>query len=141
MSMMWIFICCGFAITDTFGLFGSDKDFINQAGIFSSLSYLSTPIFTIPGINLPVNGISALAAAMAAATIIILNTKLITDRGIAMVAFTLIFWGSFITAIAVMTKTNIPGMELIYGIFFLASTLIFINALVQMPTGGQKSHV
>lgn len=139
LSMLWIFICCGFGIIDTFDIFGSD--FSKETGIFNSLKSLSTPIFTVPGIDLDVTGISALAGAMALATIVILNTNIVTDRGIALAVFSLIFWGSFTTALVVMTKIDIPNMEFMYTIFLLASTLIFINALVQMPTGGQRSHV
>ncbi len=137
LSMVWILSCCGFVIIDAFGIPG----FSDYTGVYSSLSWLMNPVFTIPGIGLGVTGIMALAIAMALATIIVLNSNFVTDRGMAIAIFALVFWGSFTAAIVVMTKIEFPGVEVFYGIFFLISTLVFVIGLIQMPTGGMKSHV
>lgn len=136
-SMVWILFCCGFVIIDAFGITG----FSDYTGVYNSLIWLTNPIFTIPGIGLNVTGIMALAIAMALATIIVLNSNFVTDRGMAIALFALIFWGSFTAAIVIMQKITFPGVEVFYGIFFLISSLIFIIGLIQMPTGGMKSHV
>jgi hypothetical protein len=136
-AMVWIFICCSFPILDAMGITG----FSEYSSVFNSLSWLTNPIFTIPGIGLGVTGIIALAIAMALATIVVLNSNFVTDRGMAMGVFALIFWGSFSTAMLVMSKIPFPGIEIFYTIFFLASTLIFIIGLIQMPIGGMQGHV
>jgi hypothetical protein len=136
-AMIWIFVCCAFPIIDAMGITG----FSDYTAVYESLGWLTNPIFTIPGLGLAVTGITALAIAFALATIIVLNTNMVTDRGLAMGVFAIIFWGSFTTAMTIMTKIPYPGMNLFYTIFFLASTLIFIISLIQMPTGGMQSHV
>lgn len=140
MAMVVIFVNAGFAIMNQIGAFGSE--ITDRAGIWASLTWLSTPIFTIPLIDLEVTGILALSTAIALATVVILNTNIVTDRGVSVAAFALIFYGSvFLTGATIFANYDLPGLELFYTIFVLACTLIFIMAVVQMPTGGQKTHV
>jgi len=140
MSMVVIFVNAGFAIINQTGAFGSE--IAKRAGIWGSLTWLSTPIFTVPLIDLEVTGILALSTAIALATVVILNTNIVTDRGVAVAAFALVFYGSvFLTGVTVFANYELPGLEIFYVIYVLACTLIFIMALVQMPTGGQKVHV
>ena len=92
LAMTMVFVNCAFPIIDLMG--------INTLHEFSSnfwlLNIWSTPLFNIAGIN--VTGITALAVAMALATVVILSSNPITDRGIAMGVFALVFWGSLVTA-------------------------------------------
>lgn len=129
MAMFVVFINAGFAIVDAFGIFGSEIS--GMADIFGRLTWLTNPLV-----------MATLAGAMAAGTIVVLNSNVITDRGIAYVTFISTFWGSVIlTGIVIFGKINIPGLELFYTIYCMACALIFVNALIQMSTGGQKSHV
>ena len=148
MAMAQIFINCGFAILNSIKIAGTNTsifgvDYGNHTGVFQQLTWLVNPIFTIPGINLGVTGIQALAGAMALATVIVLSTNiaLVNAQGIAYAVFALIFWGSFVTAMAVISGIPFPGVEIFYLIYGMASALIFTIALIQMPTGGQKAHV
>lgn len=128
-AMSVIFINCGFAIVDAIGVFGSD--ITGLAGIFQQLTWLTNPVV-----------MGALATLFAAGTIIVLNTNAVTDKGIAYTTFIGIFWGSIIlTGVVVFSKIDMPGIELFYTIYCIAAALVFVNALVQMSTGGQKSHV
>ena len=128
-AMAVIFINCGFAIVDAIGVFGAE---ITQlAGIFQQLRWLTNPYV-----------MGALAVTFAGGTVVVLNTNAITDRGIAYGVFILIFWSSIImTGIVIFSKMPFPGIELFYTIYCIVAALVFVNALVQMSTGGQKSHV
>lgn len=139
-SMVVIFVNAGFAVMNQFGAFGSE--IAERAGIWGSLTFLSTPVFTIPLIDLNVTGVLALSTAIALATVVVLNTNVINDRGVAVAAFAFIFYGSvFLTGATIFANYDLPGLELFYTIYILACTLIFVMAVVQMPTGGQKPHV
>jgi len=128
-AMAVIFINCGFAIVDAIGVFGSDIS--NLAGVFEKLKWLTNPVV-----------MGTLAALFAAGTVVVLNTNAINDRGIAYTTFIGVFWGSVIlTGIVVFSKIPIPGIELFYTIYCIVAALVFVNALIQMSTGGQKSHV
>jgi len=128
-AMSVIFINCGFAIVDAIGVFGSDIS--RLSGVFQQLSWLTHPVV-----------MGALATLFAGGTIVLMNSNAVTDKGIAYTTFIGIFWGSVIlTGAVVFSKTDLPGMELFYTIYCIAAALIFVNALVQMSTGGQRSHV
>ena len=128
-AMAVIFINCGFAIADAIGVFGSDISDI--AGVFHTLKWLTNPYV-----------MATLATIFATGTVVVLNTNAINDRGIAYTTFTALFWGSvLLTGKVVFTKIDVPGVELFYTIFCIAAALVFVNALIQMSTGGQKSHV
>jgi hypothetical protein len=60
-----------------------------------------------------------------------------------MTVFTAVFWGSLTTSsITIMgIIMHFPGFAIFWSIFILAATLIFLNALVQFPTGGQQAQV
>jgi hypothetical protein len=140
MAMVVIFVNAGFAVINQIGSFGAE--ITERAGIWASLTWLSTPVFIIPLINLEVTGILALSTAIALATVVVLNTNVITDRGVAVAAFALIFYGSvFLTGATIFANYDLPGLEIFYTIYILGCTLIFLMAVVQMPTGGQKTHV
>ena len=139
LAMGTIFFNVGIYLTSLLGMFG------NLGGASNSFMDLfltfSTPVITIPYVDLPVRGIDAIAFALALSTIVIFNSNAINDKGVAYTTFIVIFWGSFLMASASLSSINFPGFSIIYMIYFLASVLIFVMALVQMPTGGQKSHV
>jgi hypothetical protein len=111
------------------------------SGSFSVLNAFTVPFINIAGMG--VNALMVLAGVMAAATIVVLNSNAITDRGIAMLVFTGVFWSSL--SVASLSLLGIILHFVIFGVFWsifmLACTLIFFNALVQFPTGGQGAHV
>ena len=143
LAMGLIFINAGIYITAMMNLFG---DLSDVTGIFGSLSIFYNPIITLP-FSLPLigqatfKGIDFIAIALAVGTIVIANSNAIQDRGISYIAFSTVFWGSFLMTSVVINKIDFPGISTFYSVFFLASTLIFIMTLIQMPTGGQKSYV
>ena len=144
LAMGTIFFNAGIYITSLLGMFG------NMGGVSNSFMSLfltfSTPVITLP-FNLPIigqpvlRGIDLIAGALAASTVIFLSSNFVNDRGVGYSIFSIFFWGSFLMASASISSINFPGVSIIYMVYFLASTLIFIMALVQMPTGGQKTHV
>lgn len=140
--MGMIFINAGIYVTAAMNVFG---DLSSVSGIFGSLSFLYTPIIPLP-FNLPffgasIEGLEMIWIAMAAGTIVILNSNAINDRGVAMIVFGVIFWGSIGITWEIIAKIDLPGVIMFYSIFTLAATLIFMMTLIQMPTGGQKSYV
>ena len=140
MAMIVIFINAGYAIMDQIGVFGNEIS--SRASTFGGFAWLSDPIITIPGVNLAVTGILAISVAIALSTVVILNTNAINDRGLAIAIFAFVFYTSiFITGKTVFDNYNMPGLELFYTIYILACTMIFLVAVIQMPTGGMKSHV
>ena len=133
MSMVVIFINAGFAI-------------INQMGVFGDEIATRSTIFYNPLIQMFLNPIvvTAFSGLLVAATAIVLNTRVITDKGVAYGTFTALYFSSvFLTGMTIFANYDrfFPGVEIFYTIYVLACTVIFIIALVQMPTGGQKSHV
>jgi len=135
MGMATIFINAGIYIVGLMGMFGN----IGNDSFMSVFNTFATPIITVAGV--PIRGIDAIAIALAVATIVVLNSNAINDRGIAYTVFAIMFWGSFGLASVSLSSIDLPGIEIMYSIFFLAAVLIFVMAFVQMPTGGQKSHV
>lgn len=138
MAMTLIFVNCGFAIIAAMGIASPVS---NQLGALNIINALYIPLFSVGGID--ISGLTILAVAMAAGTVIIVGTNMVTDRGIAMTLFTAVFWGSFTTASLTIMEIlfKYSGFAIFWGIFLLGSTLIFIMALVQFPTGGQGAHV
>ena len=136
LSMALICLNAGIYIANAIGCFGDMSD---VTGIFPQLLFLTNPIINIAGIEL--KGIDIIAGALAGGTIVVVNTNAINDRGIAYTVFAVVFWGSFVISSVVLTKIPFPGIEMFYAVFFLISVMIFVIALIQMPTGGQKSHV
>jgi hypothetical protein len=138
LAMMLIFVNCAFAIIAAMGI---TTGVSNQLGTLNIINALYLPLFTVAGID--ISGLTILAVAMAAGTVIVVGTNLVTDRGIAMTLFTAVFWGSFTTASLTIMEIiyAYPGFTIFWGIFLLGSTLIFIMALIQFPTGGQGAHI
>jgi hypothetical protein len=138
LAMMQIFICCSFPIIEAMGITVGVSSNMGELTIFNAL-YMT--LFTVAGVS--INPMIILAGLMAAGTIIVVGTNMITDRGLAMTTFALVFWGSF--GLASITLKDIifhfPGFIIFWTIYLLASGLIFVNALVQFPTGGQGAHV
>ena len=142
LAMSLIFINCGFAVAAVMGAFGSMSEY---TGIYQELQILATPIISIGPIE--VTGMTAITVLLIGATALVLNSRAFSSEGVAMGAFTVVFWGSVSISGAIFSKIQdgdgnpFPGIGVFLAIFLLVSTLIFVNALVQMPTGGQKSHV
>lgn len=139
MAMILIFINCGFMIVVSMGV-----DIIPDStdGFVQLMNWFATGTFTVFGIQ--VSSMTAVAAVFAGATIVVLNSNPITDKGLSIIMFTAVFWGSLITTSAIIgaiLNDYRVGLGVFYTIFFIAATLIFINALVQISTGGQQSHV
>lgn len=132
-----IFVNAGIYIVGILGMFG------DMGGVSNSFMELFTlfasPLVSIAGVE--IRGIDAIAGALAVGTIVFLNSNAINDRGIAYTVFTAVFWGAFFIASVSLSSIDLPGIEIAYMIYFLASCFIFIMSLVQMPTGGQKAHV
>lgn len=138
LAMTQIFISAGIYITALMDLFG---DLSDVTGTFSSLSIFYNPIFTVPYLGYVVKGVDMIALVMALGTIVVANTNAIKDRGIAYIAFSAVFWGSFMITSVIINQIDFPGVTVFYSVYLLASTLIFVMTLIQMPTGGQKSYV
>jgi len=84
--------------------------------------------------------ILVVAGLMSAGTAVFLGTKIISSQGVAYGTFAALFWTSFVISAGIIRGIPLPGMELIFPIFTVACTMIFLVALIQMPTGGMKSH-
>jgi hypothetical protein len=135
-AMALIFINAGFAIVFSLDIFGTG--FSSQ---WSALTVFTDLEFTVPGTTFTFNGVLALAGVIAIASATVLGTKVVSPAGIATGTFAAVFWGAFITAFITLTTIPLPGLNLWITIFTLSAVLIFVVALVQMQTGGQKSHV
>ena len=84
----------------------------------------------------------AFALALVVGTILILNSKPgPSSQGVSYGIFTIVFWGGITSTWGVLKGFDVPGIDFIYTMFVLIATLVFIMALIQMSTGGQKSHV
>lgn len=139
MAMVMIFFNAGIAIVYSIGAFG--PQFEQHASVWNLLAAIATFEFEIPFTNWIFPGMMVLAMAFAAATAIVLGTKPISDRGVAIITFTGLFWGSFLLAFSVLYQLPGDATGLFLGVFSVAAVLIFTMGLIQMPTGGQKSHV
>lgn len=141
-AMAQIFISCGFVVSAALGVFGNMSEY---TGIYQSLMVFADPWFTIGPITF--NGITAIAILMVGATTLVLNSRLFSSEGVAIGVFAAVFWGSFAISSTIFGALRdgdgnpFPGLLIFVGIYGIASALIFVIALVQMPTGGQKSHV
>jgi hypothetical protein len=137
LSMVLIFFNCSFPILDAMGI----TTLSNFTSSFWLLNIWSAPLFTVAGFT--VNSVTALAGVFALGTVVVLNSNMITDRGMAVTVFATVFWGSFLIASVSLSGIimEYPMLAIFYTIFFLGSTFIFINSLVQFPTGGQGAHI
>jgi hypothetical protein len=139
--MVLIFINCGFAVVIAMA---PQLDIIpgSTEGYNTLMTLFTAEWFSVFGIG--VNTMTALALLFAAGTIVVLNSNPVTDKGLSMTTFTAVFWGNLIITSAIfgtiLTKYDV-NLGIFYTIFFIAATLIFINALIQISSGGQQSHV
>lgn len=138
LGMGMIFINCGFAIVFSLDIFGSQ--FETHSAVWDALRVIATLEFAIPGTDISFPGIAGFAIAIAGASSFI-GSKVVSTSGVAIVMFAVLFWGSFGLAFTVLTQIPLPGIGLFLTIFLVAALLIFSNAIIQMPTGGQRSHV
>jgi len=138
MAMVLIFINCGFMIIFTMGI----VDIVpgSTSGYSQIAEWFATENFYIFGFGL--SAMTVLAGLFAAATVVILNSNPVTDKGLSIVFFTGVFWGSWLMTTSIISSLlKGIGMGVFFTIFFVASTLIFINAIIQISSGGQQTHV
>jgi hypothetical protein len=142
LAMVLIFVNCAFAVIA--GMLPSSTSVIpGSTDGFATLStWFSGEAFNIAGVS--VNTMTLLAVLFAAGTIVVMNSNLKTDKGWSYTIFTAVFWGSWTTTsiiIGNLLNDYRVGLGVFYVIFLIASLLIFINALIQISTGGQQAHV
>lgn len=137
-SILNLCVAFGFAITNLMGIFGTP--ITSRGGIFQNFMFLTKPVISIPGV-ISFSGIEALAVALAALTIVVLNTNPITDKGAAMAIYAVIFYGSVFTiGLAAFKNLNYPGVEYFYSAYVLFGSLAFIYYLLQMAGGPAKAN-
>lgn len=136
-----IFINIGFAFLGAFFNDAFTSEVTGHASSIQTLqTVLTTPLFSVGGFSFTTMWL--LAGAMVVGTFLILNSKPgPSSQGIAYAAFTIVFWGGMTSTWVILTGFDIPGVNFIYTMFVLIATLVFVIALVQMATGGQKTHV
>jgi len=131
-------VAFGFFVIYQIGAFGSTV--AERAGVWGQLSWLTEPFFAVPDIGLYVNGITGIAIALALLTIVFFESHFVTNQGAAVVIYASLFYGSiFLTGVTVIANFSYPGVEMFYSAYILLGSIIFINDLVQMNTGGQKA--
>ena len=140
-AMQNLFVAFGFTLMNQIGIFGTSVS--RNAGFFDTIkNALTDPVVTIAGIQ--ITGILLIAGALAATTIVILNTNLVTAQGTSMVIYASIFFGSiFLVGMDIyeILGTSSPFTTIIstfYGAYALFGSLAFLYMLVQMSSGGQK---
>ena len=144
LAMVMIFINCGFAVAASINVF--DINAPDADGLLDLVT--SDTDIEFLGQRISFSNITAFAVALVIGSLLIVNTKVgPSSSGIAYAIFTIVFWGGILSTNAILITTTsidgvpIPGFEIFIAVFDLAAMLIFVNALVQMPTGGQRSHV
>lgn len=137
LAMSLVFINCAFPIIDLFGI----KTLHQYTANFWLLNAFTVPFINIAGLG--VNMVIVLAGVFAAATIVVLNTHAVTDRGIAMIVFAGVFWGAFGTASLSISGIilHFTGFGVFWAVFMLICTLIFVNAMIQFPLGGEWGQI
>jgi hypothetical protein len=139
MAMVLIFVNCAFMVIVSMGI---DVIPDSTTGFAQLATWFATTEFTIFGWG--ISSMTIIAGLFAGATIVVLNSNPITDKGLSIVFFTGVFWGSWVMTSSIISSIfndYMAGLSIFFTIFFIASTLIFINALVQISTGGQQAHV
>ena len=140
LAMAMIFINCGMMIAVAMGAFGdtTPTPYADFQGIVNAQFKIG--LLEFKGADI----IAVIAGVMILATALLLNSRAFSSEGVAIGVFTGIFWVSVgLTDVILLNSISnrFPGFNIFIGIYTLAAFLIFINALVQMPTGGQRSHV
>jgi len=153
LAMFMIFLNCGFAIMlsinngmffaspDEGGMTTSSEDLDKMGSTGGIYDIMQAEIVTIPGLDITINVIEAIAAIIAAAAAVLGFFGGQAASGVAIGGFAIVFWGSILTTKIFLTSIAAPEINMFYNVFILAATLIFIMALFQMTTGGQKAHV
>ena len=140
MAMATIFINCGFPLAVVMGGFGNLE---KHQGLYTNLGWISKSfnigIISFSGGDL----ILVIAGLMVLGTALFLNSRAFSSQGVAIALFTGIFWIPFGTTSLIIRSVakDFPGLNIIWSIYFLIAILIFAIAMIQLPTGGQKSHV
>jgi len=126
LAMLMIFINCGFAIMNSLNIFHYSSEY---TGVWANLQWLTSPLGSMT--------IAALAGLMA------LGVLLSADRGLSYTTFSAVYWISFSETSILILKpiSEYPGLGIFYLVFAIASILIFVMSLIQMPLGGVKGHV
>lgn len=136
-----IYINCGFPLAVALGGFGNIQQ---HEGGYHALGWLVNPILTIYGIEITgSHAILGVTVAMIIGTALFLNSRAFSAQAVSYGTFTGIFWVSVASSTLILYSlaSEFPGMEIVLAIFLMACTLTFAMALIQMPTGGQKSHL
>lgn len=128
LAMALIFINAGFLVVMASGAFGGLLDAYGA---------------NIPSMSFAQIGIVAGTIGAAAAVSVLLRGGGQSVTSAAISTFSGIYWASNAASLTLLWNLSyaFPGLEIFMVIFFLAAILIFVNALIQIPTGGQKSHV
>ena len=153
LAMFMIFLNCGFAIMLSInngmffaapsegGVTTPSEDLDKMGSTNTIFDIMQAEILTIPGLDITINVIEALAAILAAAAAVLGFFGGQAASGVAIGGFAIVFWGSILSTKIFLMSIAAPEIDMFYNIFILAATLIFIIALFQMTTGGQKAHV
>jgi len=139
-DLAYINICVafGFALMNQMNVFGSTV--ANRAGIWGQLAFLQEPVITLPPPVGEVTGVILIALGLAGATVVFLQSNLVNNQGASLVLYASIFYGSaFLIGATAIANFQYPGVEVFYSLYIFLASLIFINDLVQMNTGGQKA--
>lgn len=144
LAMVMIFINCGFAVAASMGVFGNifNPETALEGGLFSFLRWELS--FNVLGFAIAINGVHAIMIALITGSFLVLNSNIgPSSSGYAYGIFTVIFWFGILSTDSILVNTigHYAGVGIFLTIYNLAAMLIFINALIQMPTGGQRSHV
>lgn len=141
LSMGLILFNCGFPLAVAMGAFGSIE---KHTKFYNNLLWLTNPIFKIGAIEITgMHAVIGITLVMIVGTALLLNSRAFSSQGVAYATFTGVFWTSFGTSSLIIFSlaSEFPGLSIFYTIFLLIAALIFVIGLIQMPTGGQRSHV
>jgi hypothetical protein len=147
LATLMVYINCGFFIMISIGLFDStttpDNAYSNIAGFINTEFILVENILEVRGSDI----VTAIAILMIAGTALVVNSRAFSSEGVVYGVFAMVFWMSIgITDVILLNITDsngdpFPGVSLFIGIYTISAFFIFVIAMVQLPTGGQKSHV
>ena len=130
-AMLLIFANAGVFMMSMLGVFGSR---------INTFDFFAKSVGEIPPQYL-IGGTIVLAVVLAAGTASLVGTKIVSAQGVAYVAFSLIFWAAFGTAFSIIAAIPFTAIGLIIlPVFFGINVLVFIMALLQMASGGFKTH-
>jgi len=145
LAMLFILINAGIIVVASVDVFGED---ITKGSTILSLFESENPEQDVLNITM---GIAIIGGTIIALTIAlflgttripVVNSIFPAPQGWAYVAFTGVFWASFLSAfdIFITIANRVEGFGVFVGVFTVIAVLIFIMALVQLATAGVKSH-